>query len=125
VFFCSFMVLFTASGAANGSCYRMIPVLFEDRAVARATHEGASISGAVVRGRREAAAVIGLTSAVGALGGFMIPRGMATSIGHTGSIATAMWVLVGFYGVCIAITVSRYLRPRTVKVDELSLLTRV
>ncbi len=109
-FFCSFLVLFVTSGAANGACYQMIPVLFEDRAVRIAAAEGASASGAVVRGRREAAAVIGLTSAIGAVGGFLIPRGMATSIGHTGSIATAMYVLMAFYVVCVVITARRYLR---------------
>ena len=108
LFFSAFMLLFFASGAANGSCYRMIPVLFEDRAILAAEREGASIPGAVARGRREAAAVIGLTSAVGALGGFLIPRGMATSIGHTGSIAFAIYVLLGFYALCLAVTVRRY-----------------
>lgn len=113
-FFISFMVLFSASGAANGSCYRMIPVLFEDKAIRSAATDGASIEGAIGRGRREAAAVIGLTSAIGAIGGFLIPRLMATSIDHTGSIAMAMYVLVVFYIGCIVITHRRFRRRNTV-----------
>lgn len=103
-FFASFMLLFAASGTANGSAYRMIPALFEERAAVAAVKAGASLSGARIRGQREAAAVVGLTSAVGALGGFLIPRGIAWSLNHTGSIALAMYVLLAFYAVCMAVT---------------------
>ncbi len=103
-FFASFMVLFAASGTANGSAYRMIPVLFEERAARAAVRDGASLVGARRRGQREAAAVVGLTSAVGALGGFLIPRGISSSLGNTGSIAFAMYVLLAFYLVCIVVT---------------------
>lgn len=113
-FFTSFMLLFAASGAANGSAYRMIPVIFDGRAQRVAIAEGIDPGVARIRGQREAAAVIGLTSAVGALGGFLIPRGIASSIGQTGSIGAAMYVLLGFYAICLVVTWCNYLRPRAV-----------
>lgn len=115
-FFSAFMLLFAASGTANGSAYRMIPALFEERATRSALSDGASLAGARIRGQREAAAVVGLTSAIGALGGFLIPRGIASSISNTGSIALAMYVLLGFYAICIAITWRCYARKSRARV---------
>lgn len=115
MFFASFMLLFAASGSANGSAYRMIPVLFEKRALSDAAVEGRQA--ALTRGRREAAAVIGLTSAVGALGGFLIPRGIASSLSNTGSITSAMLVLLAFYAICLVVTWRKYLTKSTRAAD--------
>lgn len=113
IFFGSFMVLFAASGAGNGSAYRVIPTLFERRAMRFAMTTGQGVTDARKRGQREAAAVIGLTSAVGALGGFLIPRGIGSSVGHTGSITPAMGFFLGFYVLCLLVTWRRYLRTET------------
>ena len=106
----SFLLLFVASGVGNGSTYRMIPAIFR---VASAPAPGAdleAVASATARGRTQAAAVIGLASAVGALGGFLIPRGFGMSIAHTGSINTALWVFLAGYGICTAVTWWYYLR---------------
>ncbi|WP_328523764.1 MFS transporter [Kribbella sp. NBC_00359] len=98
-FLTSFLVLFVASGAANGSTYRMIPAVFR-----------LTTPGDPGRARREAAACIGIASAVGAYGGFLVPRGFAMSTSHFGSLVPALYVFCGFYVLCVAVTYFCYLR---------------
>jgi NNP family nitrate/nitrite transporter-like MFS transporter len=62
------------------------------------------------RARREAAACIGIASAVGAYGGFLVPRGFAMSTSHFGSLVPALYVFCGFYVLCVAVTYFCYLR---------------
>jgi len=111
-FLTAFLVLFVASGVGNGSTYRMIPAIFRARAV-RALGDGPL---AAARGRTEAAAVIGLASAVGAAGGFLIPRGFGMSIANTGSIDAALIVFLAGYAACVAVTWWFYLRTVLVRV---------
>ncbi len=87
----------------------MIPSIFNARAIRVAEEFGSTVSVARIRGQRETAAVVGLTSAVGALGGFLIPRGIATSLRHTGSIASALYMLLAFYALVLIVTWRNYL----------------
>src|SRR5207237_1099207 len=103
-FLISFLVLFVASGAGNGSTYRMIPAVF------RQTTRDLDGRPEPIRARREAAACIGIASAVGAYGGFLVPRGFAMSSGHFGSLVPALYTFCGFYVVCLALTYLCYLR---------------
>lgn len=98
-FLISFLVLFVASGAGNGSTYRMIPAVFR---LTTADDLG--------RAKREAAACIGIASAVGAYGGFLVPRGFAMSTSNFGSLIPALYVFCAFYVVCLAVTYFCYLR---------------
>ncbi|WP_199441439.1 MFS transporter [Umezawaea beigongshangensis] len=100
LFLGSFLWLFFTSGIGNGSTYRMIPAIFAAR------------GGDRVAAKREAAAVIGIAGAVGALGGFLITRGFSISLTSYGSIAPALGVFLAFYGVCLAVTWWFYLRRR-------------
>ncbi|WP_344099979.1 MFS transporter [Myceligenerans crystallogenes] len=81
MFFGSFMFLFIASGIGNGSIYRMIPAVFR-------------VSGGT---SKMAAGCIGIAGAVGAFGGFLIPRGFAVSTDLAGSLVPAFWVFIGAY----------------------------
>jgi NNP family nitrate/nitrite transporter-like MFS transporter len=103
-FLASFLVLFVASGAGNGSTYRMIPAVF------RQTTVDASGKPDPVRARREAAACIGIASAVGAYGGFLVPRGFAVSTSQFGSLVPALYTFCGFYAACLVLTYLCYLR---------------
>ena len=67
LFFTCFMALFVASGVGNGSTYRMIPAIFRHGA-----DPGDVV--AVSTAKRQAAAAIGIISAVGAKGGYLVPR---------------------------------------------------
>ena len=104
-FFAMFMLLFITTGVGNGSTFRMIPVIFMterlcavkglgDEAVAKAKKDAA----------KEAAAVLGFSSAVAAYGAFFIPKSYGTSISMTGAPDAALYCFIAFYLVCILIT---------------------
>lgn len=101
----SLALLFVAAGLGNGSTFRMIPVIFltERQRAARASGQADETLPAR-EGHIEAAAALGFASAIGAYGGFFIPKSLGTSITLTGSPATALGVFAGFYLCCIAIT---------------------
>jgi NNP family nitrate/nitrite transporter-like MFS transporter len=104
-FFGMFLVLFACTGVGNASTFRMIPVIFltlHQRA-AKGQSEGAQAQ-AVASANKEAAAVLGFTSAIAAYGAFFIPKSYGTSIALTGSADAALWCFIGFYVTCIAVT---------------------
>jgi NNP family nitrate/nitrite transporter-like MFS transporter len=104
-FFGMFLVLFACTGVGNASTFRMIPVIFltlHQRA-AKGRSAGAQAQ-AVASANKEAAAVLGFTSAIAAYGAFFIPKSYGTSIALTGSADAALWCFIGFYVTCIAVT---------------------
>ncbi len=101
-FFASFMVLFVATGIGNGSTFRMIPVIFINEA--KDAGRGADEQTIRKNGNKQAAAVLGFSAAVGAYGGFFIPRSYGTSIALTGTPHAALWFFIVFYLTCIVIT---------------------
>jgi NNP family nitrate/nitrite transporter-like MFS transporter len=102
-FFACFMVLFLTTGIGNGSTFRMIPVIFLTERMRDAAGKGAEEQ-AVREANKEAAAVLGFTSAFAAYGGFFIPKSYGTSISATGGPEAALYVFIAFYLTCIAIT---------------------
>lgn len=105
-FLALFLLLFVATGVGNGSTFRMIPAIFRTEAFASSRDPAE----AMARARRDGAAVIGLSSAVGALGGFFIPQFFGASIRATGGPAAALAVFVAFYATCLGMTWWHYLR---------------
>jgi NNP family nitrate/nitrite transporter-like MFS transporter len=103
-FLASFMLLFTLAGIGNGATYRMIPAIFRAR-VGDSDEERA-------RARAQSAAALGVISAVGAYGGFLVPRSFGVSIAHTGGIESALYGFVLFYAACAGLTWWCYLRSR-------------
>jgi len=106
IFLGIFMVIFGATGIGNGSTYRMIPSIF----AARAGVDDAHNNSGDVSVQRKTSAAIGIISAVGAYGGFIIPQLLGASLAQTGSYANAIWGFVAAYLVFIAITAVFYLR---------------
>ncbi len=104
LFLAAFLLLFVVSGMGNGSTYRMIPAIY------RAIALRGNAPDALRHARVQAAAVIGLASAIGAFGGFLIPRGFGMSIVQTGSINAALWVFLGGYVLFLGVTWWFYLR---------------
>lgn len=103
-FMTMFLLLFVTSGVGNGSTFRMIPVIFREQCLRRAAGGDIGREGALGQARRETAAVLGLSSAIGAIGGYLIPRSFGASIKATGGPSTALsWFLV-YYVVCIGMT---------------------
>lgn len=103
LFFASFLWLFVFTGVGNGSIYRMIPAIF------RATATDRSKS-ALAATKRVAASCIGIAGAIGAFGGFLIPRGFALSGTATGSIVPALGLFVAVYLAMAALTWAVYCR---------------
>ena len=106
LFFASFLGLFVFTGIGNGSIYRMIPAVF------RATATDTSDAG-LLTARKAAAGCIGIAGAVGAFGGFLIPRGFAISVSQAGSLVPALWVFIGAYLVMGLVTWAFYLNPQS------------
>ena len=108
VFLGCFLVLFAATGIGNGSVYRMIPNVFAARGLASGTD---AVDGGV-GSRRKAAASLGLISAIGAYGGFVIPQVLNASQTFTGDYTAAFLGFVGAYAALLALTYFVYVRPR-------------
>ena len=107
-FFAMFMVLFAATGVGNASTFQMIPVIMRkeiDRLMPELTVPERSR-----QSEKEAAAIIGFTSAVAAYGMFFIPKAYGTSIQMTGSAELALWGFMIFYVTCLAVTWFFYTR---------------
>jgi NNP family nitrate/nitrite transporter-like MFS transporter len=110
-FLAMFLSLFITTGLGNGSTFRMIPVIFRRQHVQAAAGQGPEAEKkALETARRESAAVLGFTSAVGACGGYLIPRSFGASIKATGSPEQALTVFLVFYATCVALTWWYYAR---------------
>lgn len=103
-FLLAFMVLFVLSGMGSGTTFRMIPAIF------RAFHERLSIHAdpharqtAARQAVIESAAVVGFAGAIGAYGGFFIPKSYGTSISLTGGPHAALYAFIAFYATCLAV----------------------
>jgi len=102
IFFVSFLFLFAATGVGNASTFQMIPAIMR-KEVAR-LEPTMSSADRVRQSDKEAAAIIGFTSAIAAYGAFFIPKSFGTSIAATGSAEPALYGFLGFYVSCIALT---------------------
>ena len=110
-FLAMFMLLFVTTGVGNGSTFRMIPVIF------RTLHERLSAGKskdvqeqAGKNAGKEAAAVLGFSSAIAAYGAFFIPKSFGSSMALTGGPQMALYVFIGFYVSCILLTWWSYAR---------------
>ena len=65
---------------------------------------GGSEEQAIRESATDTAAALGFISAIGAIGGFFIPKAFGTSLELTGSPAGAMKVFLVFYIVCVVVT---------------------
>jgi NNP family nitrate/nitrite transporter-like MFS transporter len=109
-FLAAFGVLFAASGIGNGSTFRMISSLFVAERVQRAGGLPSNQALAAKEGAVEAAAALGFASAIGAYGGFFIPKSVGSSLAMTGSASAALAMFIVFYLSCIALTWWAYSR---------------
>ena len=105
LFFMSFMLLFIATGIGNGSTYRMIPSIFKRLAANAGGPEATALEY-----KRRAAGAVGIISAVGAFGGFVIPLVYAWSKAQFGTILPALEMYVGVFVAMALVTWYCYLR---------------
>ena len=110
-FLAMFLVLFVTTGIGNGSTYRMIPSIFREQKLRATKGEGeAGRLAAIKAAALESAAALGFIGAIGACGGYLIPRGFGASIANTGSPHLALMVFLTFYVSCLALTWWYYMR---------------
>ncbi|GGW77368.1 nitrate/nitrite transporter [Streptomyces lomondensis] len=116
LFTVAFVVLFVLSGLGNGSTFKMIPGIFQNKALAM----GLKGEEAAAYGRRLSGASMGLIGAVGALGGVAINLAFRQSFLSYGSGTGAFVAFLAFYAVCFAVTWAVYLRRTAPRVPETS-----
>ena len=110
----SFLILFVTTGLGNGSTFRMIPVIFRRHHLKAVSGiDAAAQAKALETARRESAAVLGFSAAIGACGGYLIPRSFGAAIHATGHIDTALYAFLAFYATCVALTWWCYVRSTT------------
>ena len=83
---------------------QQIPVIFLQERQHAAAKDETSQRQASIDGGKEAAAVLGFSGAIGAYGGFFIPKGFGTSISMTGSPNAALIAFIIFYFSCLVVT---------------------
>ena len=71
----------------------------------------------VRQAEKESAAIIGFSSAIGAYGGFFIPKAYGTSIALTGGVEWALYCFLAFYVTCLLLTWACYTRPGSLLFD--------
>lgn len=114
LFVAVFVVLFVLSGLGNGSTFKMIPGIFQNKALAR----GLTGEAAMAHGRRLSGASMGLIGAVGALGGVAINLAFRQSFLSLGSGTGAFVAFLAYYAVCFAVTWAVYLRRPAVRTPD-------
>ena len=88
-FFGVFMVLFLTAGLGSASTFQMISVIFRKLTMDRVKAQGGSDEQAMREAATDTAAALGFISAIGAIGGFFIPKAFGISLDLTGSPAGA------------------------------------
>jgi len=110
-FLVMFLILFVTTGVGNGSTYRMIPSIFrEEKLRTSRITDGTARLQAIKDASIESAAALGFIGAIGACGGYLIPRGFGASIAMTGGPHLALAVFLAFYITCIVATWWYYMR---------------
>jgi NNP family nitrate/nitrite transporter-like MFS transporter len=103
-FYLVFMGLFLTAGLGSGSTFQMIAVIFRRITIYRVKLKGGTEQQAQQAAVTDTAAALGFISAIGAVGGFFIPKAFGSSLALTGSPVGAMKVFLVFYVVCVLLT---------------------
>jgi MFS transporter, NNP family, nitrate/nitrite transporter len=110
-FLAMFLIVFITTGVGNGSTYRMIPSIFRKEKLREATAAGEMAKSLALKAASiESGAALGFIGAIGACGGYLIPRGFGESIAATGGPYLALEIYLTFYATCLVLTWWYYLR---------------
>lgn len=108
LFFAAFLWLFFWTGVGNASTFQMIPAIMRsDMPRLMPTADPATRLKAA---EMESAAIVGFSSAIGAFGGFFIPKAFGDSLKATGGPETALLIFLGFYLSCVVVNWVFYAR---------------
>ena len=111
-FFVLFLCLFALTGIGNGSTFMQVPAIFLTLHKRMAKPGEAAQKQAAADATKEAAAVLGFSGAIGAYGGFFIPKSYGTSIALTGGVDAALYAFIAFYVSCLLINGWYYARKQ-------------
>ncbi|EDI3172580.1 nitrate/nitrite transporter [Salmonella enterica subsp. enterica serovar Muenchen] len=103
-FYLVFMGLFLTACLGSGSTFQMIAVIFRQITLYNVKLRGGSDEQAQREAVTDTAAALGFISAIGAVGGFFIPKAFGTSLALTGSPVGAMKIFLLFYIACVLLT---------------------
>ncbi|EHY7838888.1 NarK family nitrate/nitrite MFS transporter [Salmonella enterica] len=103
-FYLVFMGLFLTAGLGSGSTFQMIAVIFRQITLYNVKLRGGSDEQAQREAVTDTAAALGFISAIGAVGGFFIPKAFGASLALTGSPVGAMKIFLLFYIACVLLT---------------------
>lgn len=107
-FFAVFLALFLTAGLGSGSTFQMISVIFRKLTMDRVKAEGVLTNVRCVKRQPTRRRRWSFISAIGAIGGFFIPKAFGSSLALTGSPVGAMKVFLIFYIACVVITWAVY-----------------
>jgi NNP family nitrate/nitrite transporter-like MFS transporter len=105
------MWLFFWTGVGNASTFQMIPAIV--RADMPRLMPQAAPAERLHAAEMEAAAIIGFSSAIGAYGGFFIPKAFGESMKASGGPQAALYVFLLFYLSCLLINWAFYARKNS------------
>ena len=101
-FFVCFIALFALTGVGNASTFAQVPKIFF--AVAKQVlGSKATPAQLELNSNNEAAAVLGFSAAIGAYGGFFVPKSYGMSISATGGVKAALVAFIVYYVLCLVI----------------------
>lgn len=109
-FFIAFLILFAFSGISSGSAFAQAPRVFLNLHTYHVNDQKA----AELKSTKESATVVGFMGAIGAFGGFFIPKSFGSSIAATGSAELALIMFILFYATCILINYFFYMRQTAI-----------
>ncbi|HEY0649340.1 MFS transporter [Phenylobacterium sp.] len=108
LFFAAFLWLFFWTGVGNASTFQMIPAIM--RSDMPRLMSTADPTTRLKAAEMESAAIVGFSSAIGAFGGFFIPKAFGDSLKATGGPETALLIFLGFYLSCVVVNWVFYAR---------------
>jgi NNP family nitrate/nitrite transporter-like MFS transporter len=88
----------------------MIPSIFREEKLRTAGSGSEARAAAMQAAGLESGTALGFIGAIGACGGYLIPRGFGASIAATGGPHLALEIFLAFYGTCLALTWWYYMR---------------
>ena len=101
-FFACFIALFALTGVGNASTFAQVPKIYST-VQQRLAAKGTSAAQVEANANKEAAATLGFSAAIGAYGGFVVPKSYGVSVAATGGVKAALIMFIVFYVSCVVI----------------------
>lgn len=111
IYFVCFILLFVFSGIGNGSVFAQAPRVFSRLFLRQRQHMPPEKQHVMQQNAaKETATIVGFMGAIGAYGGFFIPKAFGSSLEATGSPIHALWGFIAFYVTCLLVNGWFYMR---------------